>query len=355
MKCCVVLQLCSCRLRTTLPRPLVPLASSLSIPLLACRAATRSPSRMRGPSPSSSWSGKELGGAGRPPGWCCSCCSTPAQQGAKGVQKDTACLVLSLHLHRPTCAVICAPLLAACPVACRYWHITNGQGLSQEVRGLGVVGQHPELAPGESFTYQSGARSVCAGFASCTRLHSHAKSKAQQAARQTPGAGRSAPSPADLVHLQPSRGVRAYARLCLCPPLLMPATADAPSLPMPASPCPCSLPAAHAPRLHAGQLRVLLQGGWVGGGAAALFQYVCALVGGGACCWLCAPQTCRAGSRTVPKSPCCCADSPQLCSAQLTCRCNRRAALHCVQDAATGRWNKSFLVEIGKFELRADV
>lgn len=37
----------------------------------------------------------------------------------------------------------------------RYWHITNGQGLSQEVRGLGVVGQHPELAPGESFTYQS--------------------------------------------------------------------------------------------------------------------------------------------------------------------------------------------------------
>lgn len=37
-----------------------------------------------------------------------------------------------------------------------YWNITNGQGLSQEVRGLGVVGQHPELAPGESFTYQSG-------------------------------------------------------------------------------------------------------------------------------------------------------------------------------------------------------
>lgn len=37
----------------------------------------------------------------------------------------------------------------------RYWNITNGQGLSQEVRGLGVVGQHPELAPGESFTYQS--------------------------------------------------------------------------------------------------------------------------------------------------------------------------------------------------------
>jgi hypothetical protein len=24
------------------------------------------------------------------------------------------------------------------------------------------------------------------------------------------------------------------------------------------------------------------------------------------------------------------------------------------KDAATGRWNKSFLVEIGKFELRAD-
>lgn len=69
----------------------------------------------------------------------------------------------------------------------------------------------------------------------------------------------------------------------------------------------------------------------------------------------CAPQTCRVGSCPAPKSLCCCAGSPQLCSAPLVCRCNRYAALHCVQDAATGRWNKSFLVEIGKFELRADV
>lgn len=53
--------------------------------------------------------------------------------------------------------------------------------------------------------------------------------------------------------------------LCTCSRaevcVLMPAAADAPPLLMPASPCPCSLPAAHAPRLHAGQLRVLLQGG----------------------------------------------------------------------------------------------
>ena len=38
---------------------------------------------------------------------------------------------------------------------CRYWHITNGAGVVQEVRGPGVVGAQPELAPGESFSYTS--------------------------------------------------------------------------------------------------------------------------------------------------------------------------------------------------------
>jgi ApaG protein len=38
----------------------------------------------------------------------------------------------------------------------RHWIITDGNGNVQEVRGDGVVGQQPELAPGESFEYTSG-------------------------------------------------------------------------------------------------------------------------------------------------------------------------------------------------------
>ena len=38
----------------------------------------------------------------------------------------------------------------------RYWHITDGEGRIQEVRGAGVVGAQPVLAPGQSFQYTSG-------------------------------------------------------------------------------------------------------------------------------------------------------------------------------------------------------
>ena len=38
----------------------------------------------------------------------------------------------------------------------RYWHITNGRGQIEEVRGPGVVGEEPILTPGDSFTYTSG-------------------------------------------------------------------------------------------------------------------------------------------------------------------------------------------------------
>jgi len=38
----------------------------------------------------------------------------------------------------------------------RYWHITDGEGHTQEVRGPGVVGAQPVLAPGQSFEYTSG-------------------------------------------------------------------------------------------------------------------------------------------------------------------------------------------------------
>ncbi|WXL26426.1 Co2+/Mg2+ efflux protein ApaG [Ectopseudomonas mendocina] len=38
----------------------------------------------------------------------------------------------------------------------RHWVITNGDGQVQEVRGSGVIGQQPLIAPGESYTYSSG-------------------------------------------------------------------------------------------------------------------------------------------------------------------------------------------------------
>lgn len=38
----------------------------------------------------------------------------------------------------------------------RHWRITDGQGRLQEIKGPGVVGQTPTLAPGEEFRYTSG-------------------------------------------------------------------------------------------------------------------------------------------------------------------------------------------------------
>jgi ApaG protein len=38
----------------------------------------------------------------------------------------------------------------------RYWHITDAVGRVEEVRGPGVVGEQPELGPGDSYQYTSG-------------------------------------------------------------------------------------------------------------------------------------------------------------------------------------------------------
>ena len=38
----------------------------------------------------------------------------------------------------------------------RHWIITDGNAKVQEVRGAGVVGEQPTLAPGQSHTYTSG-------------------------------------------------------------------------------------------------------------------------------------------------------------------------------------------------------
>jgi ApaG protein len=39
----------------------------------------------------------------------------------------------------------------------RHWIITDADGRVQEVRGDGVVGEQPRLAPGQGFRYSSGA------------------------------------------------------------------------------------------------------------------------------------------------------------------------------------------------------
>ncbi|ERS14943.1 Co2+/Mg2+ efflux protein ApaG [Alloalcanivorax xenomutans] len=39
----------------------------------------------------------------------------------------------------------------------RHWIITDGDQRVQEVHGEGVLGQQPELAPGQEFQYSSGA------------------------------------------------------------------------------------------------------------------------------------------------------------------------------------------------------
>jgi ApaG protein len=39
----------------------------------------------------------------------------------------------------------------------RYWRITDAKGVTQEVRGEGVVGQQPLIPPGQRFRYTSAA------------------------------------------------------------------------------------------------------------------------------------------------------------------------------------------------------
>ena len=38
----------------------------------------------------------------------------------------------------------------------RHWIIRDADGNQREVKGPGVVGEHPDLAPGETFVYMSG-------------------------------------------------------------------------------------------------------------------------------------------------------------------------------------------------------
>ncbi|MBY0422878.1 MAG: Co2+/Mg2+ efflux protein ApaG [Parvularculaceae bacterium] len=45
----------------------------------------------------------------------------------------------------------------AVQVRTRHWKITDSWGRTEEVRGEGVVGEQPVIAPGEAFEYTSGA------------------------------------------------------------------------------------------------------------------------------------------------------------------------------------------------------
>lgn len=39
----------------------------------------------------------------------------------------------------------------------RHWLITNAKGMTEEVKGVGVVGEQPLIKPGEGYEYTSGA------------------------------------------------------------------------------------------------------------------------------------------------------------------------------------------------------
>lgn len=46
----------------------------------------------------------------------------------------------------------------AAQLVSRHWIISDAEGRTEEVKGLGVVGQQPLLQPGEAFQYTSGCR-----------------------------------------------------------------------------------------------------------------------------------------------------------------------------------------------------
>ncbi len=43
-------------------------------------------------------------------------------------------------------------------VVARTWNINDASGITEKVKGLGVVGQQPFLKPGQAFEYTSGTR-----------------------------------------------------------------------------------------------------------------------------------------------------------------------------------------------------
>lgn len=61
--------------------------------------------------------------------------------------------------------------LSAVRLISRYWRITDSQGNMREVRGEGVVGEQPEISPGESYEYTSGAPLTTPSGMMCGSYH----------------------------------------------------------------------------------------------------------------------------------------------------------------------------------------
>jgi ApaG protein len=64
---------------------------------------------------------------------------------------DDSRYVFAYHITLTNVGGVTAQLIS------RHWVITDGTGKTQEVRGLGVIGEQPVLAPGQQFTYSSGS------------------------------------------------------------------------------------------------------------------------------------------------------------------------------------------------------
>jgi ApaG protein len=46
----------------------------------------------------------------------------------------------------------------AAQVVARTWNVNDANGITEKIKGLGVVGQQPFLKPGQAFEYTSGTR-----------------------------------------------------------------------------------------------------------------------------------------------------------------------------------------------------
>nr|WP_297460702.1 Co2+/Mg2+ efflux protein ApaG [uncultured Halomonas sp.] len=74
-----------------------------------------------------------------------------ADESSPAEQRFVFSYTITVHNHS-SCSV---QLLA------RYWKITQGSGKVQEVRGKGVIGKQPLIAPGQVFRYTSRAVLDC--------------------------------------------------------------------------------------------------------------------------------------------------------------------------------------------------
>ena len=63
---------------------------------------------------------------------------------------ETGRYVFSYHITITNTGNVAAQLIS------RHWLIADAEGKTQEVRGLGVVGNQPLLQPGQNFEYSSG-------------------------------------------------------------------------------------------------------------------------------------------------------------------------------------------------------